>query len=63
MTASLCVKICHLDTRCGLCLDCERTIDEIARWSGMSAVERTRVTGELVAHLAGGQLAPTAAKE
>jgi predicted Fe-S protein YdhL (DUF1289 family) len=63
MTASPCVKICTLDARCGLCLGCEGTIDKIARWSGVSAVERARVTGELVARLAGGQLAPTAAKE
>ena len=44
---SLCVKICTLDARSGLCLGCGRTIDEIAGWSAMSAAERARVMGEL----------------
>jgi predicted Fe-S protein YdhL (DUF1289 family) len=38
-----CVKICTLDARAGLCLGCGRTVDEIARWSGMNASERARV--------------------
>lgn len=61
MTESPCVKICTLDARSGLCLGCGRTIDEIARWSGMSAVERARVAGKLAARLARGRRAPTAA--
>ncbi len=61
MTESPCVKICTLDARSRLCLGCGRTIDEIARWSGMSAAERARVAGESAARLAGGCRAPTAA--
>jgi uncharacterized protein len=61
MTESPCVKICTLDARSGLCLGCGRTIDEIARWSGMSAAERARVAAELAARLAGGRRAPTTA--
>jgi predicted Fe-S protein YdhL (DUF1289 family) len=61
MTESPCVKICTLDARSGLCLGCGRTIDEIARWSGMSAAERARVAGELAARMAGGRRAPAAA--
>jgi uncharacterized protein len=61
MTESPCVKICTLDARSGLCLGCGRTIDEIARWSGMSATERARVIGELAARLAGGHRTPTVA--
>jgi predicted Fe-S protein YdhL (DUF1289 family) len=49
------VKICTLDARSGLCLGCGRTIDEIAHWSAMSTAERTRVTRELPARLAGGR--------
>ena len=50
---SPCVKICTLDARSGLCLGCGRTIDEIARWSAMSAAERARVRDELPARIAG----------
>jgi predicted Fe-S protein YdhL (DUF1289 family) len=48
---SPCVKICTLDARSGRCLGCGRTIDEIARWSAMSAAERARVMGELPSRL------------
>jgi hypothetical protein len=49
MIESPCVKICTLDARLGLCLGCGRTIDEIARWSTMSAAERVRIIDELPA--------------
>jgi uncharacterized protein len=52
MIESPCVKICTLDARAAVCLGCARTIEEIARWSAMSAAERTRVMAELPARLA-----------
>jgi uncharacterized protein len=52
MIESPCVKTCTLDGRSGLCLGCGRTIDEIARWTDMSAAERARVMSELPARLA-----------
>lgn len=52
MIESPCVKICTLDARSGLCLGCGRTIDEIARWTAMSAAERARVMNKLPARLA-----------
>ena len=52
MIESPCVKICTLDARSGLCLGCGRTIDEIARWTAMTAAERARVMSELPARLA-----------
>jgi len=52
MIESPCVKICTLDARSGLCLGCGRTIDEIARWSAVSIVERARVMSELPVRLA-----------
>jgi predicted Fe-S protein YdhL (DUF1289 family) len=55
MIESPCIKICTLDAACGRCLGCGRTVDEIARWSAMSAAERARVMGELPARLAGPQ--------
>ena len=42
-----CVKICQMDPRRGLCLGCKRTLDEIARWGGMSDQERERIMAEL----------------
>jgi predicted Fe-S protein YdhL (DUF1289 family) len=55
MIESPCIKICTLDARSGLCLGCGRSIDEIARWTTMSAAERARVMAELPARLAGGR--------
>jgi predicted Fe-S protein YdhL (DUF1289 family) len=60
MIASPCVKICTLDAHSGMCLGCGRSIDEIARWTTMSAAERARVTGELPVRLATSK--PTNAK-
>ncbi len=60
MIETPCIKICTLDARQGLCLGCARTIDEIARWSTMSASERTRVMSELPARLAARNAAKTA---
>jgi uncharacterized protein len=42
-----CVNVCQMDPRRGICLGCKRTLDEIARWAGMSDVERERVLAEL----------------
>lgn len=55
MIDSPCTKICTLDARSGLCLGCGRTIDEIARWTAMSAADRARVMGELPSRLAAAQ--------
>jgi predicted Fe-S protein YdhL (DUF1289 family) len=60
MIASPCAKICTLDARSGLCLGCERNIDEIARWSAMSAAERVQVMSKLPARLVGRQPNPSA---
>jgi predicted Fe-S protein YdhL (DUF1289 family) len=55
MIESPCVKICTLGVRSGLCLGCGRSIDEIARWSAMSAAERAQVISNLPAPLVGRQ--------
>jgi hypothetical protein len=39
---SPCINLCTLD-RVGVCIGCYRTIDEIARWTTMSAAERRQV--------------------
>ncbi len=56
MIESPCVKVCTLEAPSGLCLGCGRTIEEIARWTAMSAAERRRVIAELPAHLAAGRI-------
>ncbi|PWL18025.1 DUF1289 domain-containing protein [Falsochrobactrum shanghaiense] len=40
---SPCILVCTIDQRTGLCLGCVRTLDEIARWSGMGDHERQAV--------------------
>lgn len=44
--ASPCVNVCVLDSS-RTCVGCGRTIDEIARWGGMSASERWQVVDRL----------------
>lgn len=48
---SPCVRICAIDPASNLCLGCGRTLDEIARWYGMSADDRSRIMGELPARI------------
>ena len=57
MIESPCVNICTLDARSGLCLGCGRSIDEIARWSTMTAAERSRVMAELPTRMAANKTA------
>ena len=35
-----CIKVCQMDPARGVCSGCCRTLDEIARWGGMSDAER-----------------------
>jgi predicted Fe-S protein YdhL (DUF1289 family) len=44
---SPCVDVCILDSDSGLCQGCLRTLDEIARWSQMSEIEREQVVAAL----------------
>ena len=59
MIETPCVKICTLDARMGLCLGCGRTIDEITRWTSMSAFERSTIMRELPSRLAARSAAKT----
>jgi len=47
-----CTKICTLAPGRAQCMGCGRTVDEIARWSSMTAAERAAVMAELPARLA-----------
>jgi len=44
---SPCIKVCQMDPARGVCIGCCRSLDEIARWGGMSDSERSQVMGEL----------------
>ena len=46
---SPCNRICILDPATQVCIGCFRTLDEIARWSGMDEDEKARVVADLPA--------------
>lgn len=46
---SPCIKICVVHPEERLCVGCYRSIDEIGRWSSMSAAERQAVLDDLPA--------------
>jgi len=50
--ASPCVHICRMDARTGWCAGCLRTMDEITRWSRLSAAEREPIWAALPARQA-----------
>jgi uncharacterized protein len=43
MISSPCIKICAMDAGSRLCMGCGRSLDEIARWGGMSEAERLNI--------------------
>jgi len=47
MIETPCIKVCVMDAESGLCAGCGRTLDEIARWSVMSEVERRAILAQL----------------
>jgi predicted Fe-S protein YdhL (DUF1289 family) len=40
---SPCISVCRIDPEDGLCIGCQRTIDEIAGWGTMSPEQRMEV--------------------
>lgn len=44
---SPCVKICVVHPEARICVGCRRSIDEIARWSGMTSDQRRAIMAEL----------------
>jgi predicted Fe-S protein YdhL (DUF1289 family) len=37
---SPCISVCRIDPADGLCEGCQRTLDEIAAWGGMTDTQR-----------------------
>jgi hypothetical protein len=44
---SPCVKLCRIETETGICEGCNRSLDEIARWSQMSEAEKEAIWARL----------------
>jgi len=40
---SPCISVCRIDPADGLCVGCQRTIDEIAGWGAMTPAQRVEV--------------------
>ena len=40
---SPCIKVCQMDPQRGVCMGCCRTLDEIARWGGMTEQQQAEV--------------------
>jgi predicted Fe-S protein YdhL (DUF1289 family) len=51
MISTPCIKICTMDPQAGICAGCGRTLEEIARWGGMTESERLRIMQLLAARL------------
>jgi predicted Fe-S protein YdhL (DUF1289 family) len=47
-----CTQVCTIDPVSRLCVGCGRTLDEIARWSALTAGERAQLMAELPRRMA-----------
>ncbi|WP_375272471.1 DUF1289 domain-containing protein [Sphingomonas sp.] len=55
---SPCTLVCTIDRPSGLCLGCQRTLDEIAGWSGASVDERHAILARVARRRAALTAAP-----
>ena len=44
---SPCIQVCQMDPQRGVCIGCCRTLDEIARWGGLSQAEQEKIMSGL----------------
>jgi len=44
---SPCISLCQMDAKTGLCMGCQRTIDEIVAWGAATDDERRAVWREI----------------
>lgn len=47
--ASPCIRLCRIDPASGLCTGCQRSLDEISRWSTMTPAQQQAVLDVLPA--------------
>ena len=50
--ATPCISLCVIDGESGLCLGCQRTLAEVARWSRFTDAERAEIMAGLAARRA-----------
>jgi predicted Fe-S protein YdhL (DUF1289 family) len=58
MIQTPCIKICTLDPRSQLCTGCGRSLEEIARWGGMSEAQRLAIMHALPERMRAANLKP-----
>jgi predicted Fe-S protein YdhL (DUF1289 family) len=58
---SPCTRVCVIDPVSGLCQGCDRTLDEIVGWSGLSPDERQSIMTSLVGRRLARELKPATA--
>jgi predicted Fe-S protein YdhL (DUF1289 family) len=58
MISSPCIKICTLDPRSQLCTGCGRSLEEIARWGGLSEAQRLEIMRALPERMRAANLKP-----
>ncbi|MFN7642476.1 MAG: DUF1289 domain-containing protein [Burkholderiales bacterium] len=58
---SPCVSICRIDAASGLCVGCQRTLDEIGDWGSMADGERLEVWARIVERREAGALSRSGA--
>jgi predicted Fe-S protein YdhL (DUF1289 family) len=58
MISSPCIKVCTLDPRSQLCTGCGRSLEEIARWGGLSEAERQQIMRALPERMRAAKLKP-----
>jgi hypothetical protein len=47
-----CVRVCVVHPTLQLCMTCGRSLDEIARWTALTTLERGRIMAQLPPRLA-----------
>jgi predicted Fe-S protein YdhL (DUF1289 family) len=58
LVSSPCIKVCVIDAASGLCSGCGRSLDEIARWGGMTEAARLAAMATLPARMKEAGLKP-----
>jgi hypothetical protein len=58
LISSPCIKICAIDHTSRLCSGCGRSLDEIARWGGMSETQRLEIMRALSERMSAAGLKP-----
>jgi hypothetical protein len=58
MISSPCTKVCTIDAASRLCMGCGRSLEEIARWGGLSEAQRLEIMRALPERMRAANLKP-----